>query len=125
MTTLLRWTSALLFVSAVAAMMTLLFADVANALRLTPLHRQAGAISLMLIGLSYVSLQLSLRLSRAEKLRGVLLGGAFLLWGSGQFLPSGSWATALDTVVVVIFVTDLSSVIIDNLKAGKHEKSGS
>lgn len=105
-------------------MLTLLLSDALNALRQTPIHRQAGAISLMLIGLSYVSLQLSLRRSRSEKIRGVLLGGAFLLWGSGQFLPSSAWATALDTVVVVIFVTDLSSVIVENLKAGKHEKSG-
>lgn len=120
MATVLRWLSAILFVSALAAMVTLVISDAMNAWHLTRVHRQAGAVSLMLIGLSYASLQLSLCRSRTETTRGVLLGAAFVLWGLGQFLPAGVWATGFDTAVVVIFVTDLSWVIVENLKAGKH-----
>lgn len=102
-------------------MVTLLVSDVINALTLTPLHRRAGALSFMLIGSSYVALQLSLRRPRSEKVKAILLGVAFLFWGSGQFLPPSPCATAMDAAVVVIFVVDLSLIIIESLKRDRYE----
>src|ERR1700743_877394 len=121
MATLFRWLSTILFVSALIAMGTLLVADALNALTLTSLHRTAGALSFMLIGSSYVALQLSLRRPRSEKLKAILLGIAFLFWGSGHFLPPSPWATAMDTAVVVIFVVDLSLIIVESLKRNHYE----
>jgi hypothetical protein len=116
-----RWLSTILFVSAIAAMLTLLTSDAWNALTLTAVHRCAGALAFMLIGSSYVALQISLRRPRSEKLKAILLGIAFLFWGSGQFLPPGLFATAMDTAVVVIFVVDLSLIIIEHLKRNYYE----
>lgn len=121
MTTLFRWLSTLLFVSALLAVATLLVSDATSALTLTELHRRAGALSFMLIGASYVALQLSVRRPRGEKLKAILLGTAFLFWGSGQFLPPSLFATAMDSAVVVIFVVDLSLIIIENLKRHPYE----
>ena len=121
MATLFRWLSTILFVSALAAMLTLLISDALNALTPTPLHRRAGALSFMLIGSSYVALQLSLNRPWNEKVKAILLGIAFMFWGSGQFLPPSLWATAMDTAVVVIFVVDLSLIIIESLKRNNYE----
>jgi hypothetical protein len=46
-----------------------------------------------------------------------------LLWGCEQFVPAGPWATAMDTAVVLIFVVDLSLIIVGNLRSAHHEKS--
>jgi hypothetical protein len=116
-----RRLSAVLFVSALAAMLTLLVSDALNALAATAVHHCSSALSFMLIGSSYVALQIGLRRPRAEKLKAVLLGTAFLFWGLGQFLPPGFFATAMDTAVVVIFVVDLSLVIVENLKRNHYE----
>ena len=76
-----RWLSTVLFVSALAAMVTLLVSDAFNALTPTELHRCAGALAFMLIGLSYVALQISLRRPRSEKVKAILLG---IACGVGQ-----------------------------------------
>ena len=119
--TLFRWLSTILFVSAIAAMLTLLISDALNVLTPTTVHRFAGALAFMLIGSSYVALQISLRRPRSEKVKAILLGIAFLFWGSGQFLPPSLFATAMDSAVVVIFVVDLSLIIIENLKRSHYE----
>lgn len=48
--------------------------------------------------------------------KGVMLGVAFLLWGSEQFLSPSVWVTAMDSLIVLIFVVDLSLIIVDRLK---------
>jgi hypothetical protein len=116
-----RCLSTILFVSALAAMATLLVSDALNALTPTATHRCAGALSFILIGSSYVALQIGLQRPPAEKIKAILLGTAFLFWGGGQFLPASLFATALDTVVVVIFVVDLSLIIVENLKRNHYE----
>lgn len=102
-------------------MLTLLVSDVCNALAPTTIHRRAGAFSLILIGASYIALQLSLRRPSGEKVKAILLGIAFLFWGSAQFLPPSPWATAMDSAVVVIFVVDLSLIIVESLKRNNYE----
>src|SRR3954463_11912719 len=121
MTTLFRWLSTIFFAFALVAMLTLLVSDALNALNFTAIHRRAGALSFMLIGSSYVALQLSDPRPWNEKLKAILLGVAFLLWGSGQFIPSSPAATAMDSVVVVIFVVDLSLIIVESLKRRHYE----
>ena len=117
----MRNLSALLLISALAGMATLLVFDAWNHLRLTSIHQRVGALSFMLIGISYISLQLSRGRPWRERYKGVLLGLGFLFWGSEQFLTPGPLATALDSLVVLIFVSDISLVIVDHLK---HKDDG-
>jgi len=116
MTKLLRWLSAIFFICALGGIVTLLIFDTLNGLRLTDMHQRAGAVSLILIGCSFISLQLSLRQRWDEMLKKVLLGVAFLFWGGEQFLPSSPWVTAMDTLVVIIFVVDLGLIIVEHLR---------
>jgi hypothetical protein len=102
-------------VLAIAAVFGLLLADGVNQLQYTPLHQQTGALAFVLIGSSLIWEQLSSRGSK-EKLKQTLLGLAFILWGGEQFISSGPIVTILDSVVVLIFVCDLSLVILSRLK---------
>jgi hypothetical protein len=125
MTTIFRWLSAILFISALGAVLTLLVFDTLNQLRLTPIHQHAGALSFALIGASYIGLQLSWGRRWHERIKELLLGVAFLLWGSEQFLPPSPWVTAMDTAVVLIFVVDLSLIIVGRLRQSRMEMDGS
>ena len=51
----------------------------------------------------------------------VFLGLAFVLWGAEQLLPVSRWVTAMDCLVVTIFVIDLSLITIEHLKRKDHE----
>jgi hypothetical protein len=121
MAKLLRWLSTIFFILALAGIATLLAFDVLNRLKPTPIHQRAGALSFMLIGASYISLQLGTRRRWSETLKGVMLGVAFLLWGGEQFLPPSLWVTAMDSLVVLIFVVDLSLIIVGRLKRNTPE----
>jgi hypothetical protein len=112
----LRKLSALLLVSALAGMAVLLIFDVWNRLTITPFHQRMGALSFMLIGASYISLQLGSVQHWKDKLKRVLLGVGFFLWGSEQFVSPGHLMTVMDSLVVIIFVSDLGLVIVDSLR---------
>jgi hypothetical protein len=116
-----RQLSAFLLVSALTGMVVLLVFDVLNRLSLTSIHQRVGALSFMLIGASYISLQLSRVQPWKEKLKRVLLGVGFFLWGGEQFLSPGPLVTFMDSLVVIIFVSDLSLVIVDSLRCKDDE----
>jgi hypothetical protein len=120
MKTLFRGLSAMLFISALLAVGALLVFDALNQLRLTPVHQQTGALAFILIGASFIGLQLSSGRRWSGALKEILLGTAFVLWGSEQFLPASPFVTALDSLVVLIFVCDLSLIIIARLKRKDH-----
>jgi hypothetical protein len=117
MTRPLRWVSVLLFLSALGALGTLLASDFLHSLRLTLFHQRAGALALILIGSSYIALQLGLRRRWNEALQGIFLGGAFVFWGGEQFLPPGPAVTAIDSAVITIFVVDLSLIIVGQIRS--------
>jgi peptidoglycan/LPS O-acetylase OafA/YrhL len=112
----LRSLSLLLLVLALAGLVTLLVFDTLNHLRLTSFHQRTGALSFMLIGASYISLQLATRRRWNEKLKGILLGTGFFLWGCEQFVPPSPLVTVMDSLVVLIFVVDLSLIIVHRLQ---------
>jgi hypothetical protein len=111
----LRRLSGILFTLALVSVGWLLLTDAWHRFQPTSGHRRAGTFALIFVGASFVCLQLSRRSARAERLKGVLLGMAFVLWGGEQFLPAGPVATAIDCAVIVIFVTDLGLIIKDGL----------
>ncbi len=121
MPALFRALSAAFFVSAIVAISILVVSDIFNQLRFTTVHRNAGALALILIGSSYIGLQFSSRRPWTEMAKSISLGSAFLLWGWEQFLPSSPWVTAMDTLVVLIFVVDLSLIIVERLKRANHD----
>jgi len=53
-------------------------------------------------------------------IQGVLLGIGFFLWGCEQFMPPGPLVTVMDSLVVLIFVSNLGLVILDRLKQREH-----
>jgi DNA replication protein DnaC len=70
---------------------------------------------LMAIGISYFVLILTLRRSIGQRLVGLSVGLAFVLWGLEQFLTDQAVVSFIDDVVVFLFVVDLSIVIRHNL----------
>src|SRR6266571_1239533 len=99
MAKLFRSLSVIFFVSALIGVATLLTSDGWYRLDLTILHQRAGSLSLIFVGLSYISLQLSARRGWDELIKGILLGVAFILWGGELFLPPGKLVTAMDSIV--------------------------
>lgn len=121
MATLLRWLSTLFFILAALGIITLVTFDILNRLSYTSIHQRAGALSFMFIGSSYVGLQLSTRRPWKKLLKECLLGIAFFLWGGEQFLAASPWVTAMDSMVILIFVLDLSLTIVARLKRKDQE----
>jgi hypothetical protein len=113
---LFRKLSALLLVSALAGMAILLVFDVLHDLSLTAFHQRAGALSVLLIGASYICLQLGSHSHLRDKLKRIPLGVGFCIWGSESFMPTGHIITVMDNLVVIIFVSDLGFVILDSLR---------
>jgi hypothetical protein len=104
-----------LLAAALGTIVLLVISDAAHGLRFTALHSRLGAFALIMIGLSHVSLQIVSGRPRGELVKGILLGGAFALWGTEQFLPPSRLVTAMDTAVVAIFVVDLAMIILNGL----------
>jgi hypothetical protein len=117
---LVRQLSAIFLIAALADTICLLVFDGSNRLRLTLIHRQTGALSFMMVGASYICLLLSDEQLWRERIKGLLLGTGFFLWGCEQFMQPGPLVTAMDSMVVLIFVTDLGWFILQSLKKRKR-----
>jgi len=73
-----------------------------------------SAIPLIAIGASYICLIVTLRRTPGQRLVGILMGLAFVLWGVEQFLTDHEVIAFIDDIVVFLFVIDLSIVIRQN-----------
>ena len=120
MSKFLRILSGVLFLLALVALAFLLLSDLWLRFQPAPSHPHASALALMFVGASFVCLQLSATGRGRKTLKGVLLGLAFVLWGSEQFLPPGAGTIAIDCVVITIFVTDLGLVIKSSLRPDRQ-----
>jgi DNA replication protein DnaC len=81
-----------------------------------PISLKSG-IPLIAIGISYFVLIITLRRTPGQRLVGILVGLAFVLWGLEQFLSDQAMISFIDDVVVFLFVVDLSIVIRHNLRS--------
>jgi hypothetical protein len=90
--------------------------DVIHGLQPSGLHSHLGALALIMVGSSCMSLQVISRRPRRDIAKGITLGAAFVLWGVEQLLPASRWTTAMDTSVIMIFVIDLGLIILDGLE---------
>jgi hypothetical protein len=100
-----------LFCFALVTLAWLLVPDLWNSFHPSLRHQQAGALALIFVGSSFICIQLSATKRLKETFKGVLLGLAFVFWGGEQFMPPGAAVTAMDSVVIAIFVLDLGLVI--------------
>ncbi len=89
--------------------------DVQNAFHYDAAHLRMGSPPFILIGLAFIAYQLSQSCPWRQRVKGLLLGVAFALWGSEQFLPASSWLTLMDDIVIGIFVVDLGVIVAGRL----------
>lgn len=106
----------LFFIAALAGNVILIGVDVLHGFALSTLHQHLDALPLMMIGLSYIALQLASTGDRADRIKGIFLGIAFLCWGGEQLLPTSKIVTLLDEGAVTIFVVDVSLVIWSRIR---------
>jgi hypothetical protein len=86
-----------------------------------PISLKSG-VPLMAIGISYCIFILTVRRTPGQRLVGIFMGLAFVLWGLEQFLRDRALISFIDDVVVFLFVVDLSIVIRQSLKSGAGER---
>ena len=111
-----RLLCACLAAAALGALLALGANDALLCFAFSPLHRLFGALALIMIGASYVALQTCDRRPLADRMKGMFLGAAFVMWGLEQLLPPGRIVTAMDFMVVAIFVVDLNLIIFAQLR---------
>jgi DNA replication protein DnaC len=81
-----------------------------------------SAVPLIAIGISYSLLIITLRRTLGQRLVGIFMGLAFVLWGAEQFLSDQAVISFMDDIVVFLFVVDLSIVIRQNLRSCAGER---
>ena len=117
----LRWLSIILFILALVAVAGLWLSDAQRHLHTMSRHQQMGALPLTLIGLSYIAFQFAGKRRITERIKGLFLGLAFVLWGSEQLLPPSPWVMVMDSLVISILVVDLALIIKEHLKRKDEE----
>jgi hypothetical protein len=117
----LRWFSGGLAVAALAAGAGLLICD-AKMWAFPVLSVAAiSAGPLLLIGTSFLIVQLVIRPRWSELLKNVLLAGTFLLWGTIQLMPQNYLAQRLGNVVIVLYVLDLAWTTFSSLNSQEED----
>jgi len=71
-----------------------------------------SAVPLLIIGASFLLVQVRLRPRWMELLRNLLLASAFILWGIVQLLEQNALSKKLGDVVIALYVLDLAWLIL-------------
>lgn len=82
----------------------------------TSMHTRISAASLLLAGCGWLTLQAVRRPNAAALVKGVMLGLAFVFWGIDQLLRPGMVATILGDLVIVLFIVDLTWMMMGELR---------
>lgn len=106
-----RVLSILFLASSLISFVTLLCYDARQDFRYDASHLRMGSFPFIFIGISFICYQLSLHRPWRQRIKGLLLGLAFALWGSEQFLHASMGLTLLDNVVIAIFIVDLGLIV--------------
>ena len=110
-----RYLSLLLLAGSIVGVAGLWWGDAGRGFKFDTDHTRRGSIPFILLGFAFMAYQLSLNIPWPQRIKGLMLGVAFALWGSEQFLPPGPGLTLMDNVVVMIFVVDLGLIIVGQL----------
>jgi hypothetical protein len=89
--------------------------DIQNEFHYDAAHLRKGSPPFICIGLAFIAYQLSRSCPWCQRAKGLMLGAAFALWGSEQFLTASPWLTLLDNLVIGIFVVDLGIIMAGQL----------
>ena len=125
MNKILRWLTMVLVAIAVACSIALL---TSNAPIDIPLGFSAPVISaapLLLIGVSFLVVQMMLRPCWTELLKNILLAAAFILWGVVQLMEQNALSKRLGNVVIALYVLDLAWVILSSVNPTGTNRSSS
>jgi CDP-diglyceride synthetase len=85
--------------------------DICHGFHYDAAHARKGSPPFIFIGLSFIAFQLSQKKQGLQQVKGLLLGAAFALWGTEQFIQPGLWLTILDDLVIGVFVADLGAIM--------------
>jgi hypothetical protein len=113
--------STLFFIMALGGVVVLVFTDCLHHYDVTAMHQRLDSLPLIMIGLSSMTVHLGTKLNRADRLKGVFLGIAFMLWGGEQLIPPSQISTLMDEGAVTIFVIDVSFIIWSRLSLAQSE----
>jgi hypothetical protein len=109
---ILRCVSYVLAILALAACVGLMVGDVGigNLTHLSP--AMASAAPLLLVGTSFLFVQLSLRPRLLDLFKNLTLAGTFLLWGIVQLMPQNALSMRLGNLVIALYVLDLAWITL-------------
>ena len=85
--------------------------DIGHGFHFDGMHLREGAPPFVFIGLSFIAFQLSQQRLGRQQVKGLVLGAAFALWGTEQYIQPSLWLTVLDDLVIGVFVVDLGTII--------------
>jgi hypothetical protein len=77
-------------------------------------HRSIAAFPLLLSAVALVVLQVARRLTVMERVKRIMLAGAFLFWAVNQFWPDLRAATLFNDIAIVLFVLDICLGIVSD-----------
>jgi hypothetical protein len=120
---LIRFLNWLLVIFALLAGILLLLSDIFS---FSFPHAPISSSPLLLIGAAYLAFQLLTGPTLLDLCKALIVSSAFILWGIDQILSPGWFATTLGDVVIVLYVIDLSWLMLDRLKqkyGGNTQKS--
>ncbi len=100
-----------LSVAALTSGALLLLLDGFAAFTQSRFHAAVSAAPLILIGLSWLSLQRGIKTHPIQFLKRLIAVVAFVLWGVQQMLPAGKVASTLGDVVIALFVLDMALIV--------------
>jgi hypothetical protein len=112
MHTFARWLTRAFAITAVGCCLGLLVSDTKWGPRLGWSTALTSAAPLLLIGVSFLVVQIIRRPRRADLMKNALLAAAFILWGIVQFMRPSAVSKRLGDVVISLYVLDLAWVII-------------
>ena len=117
--TIPRWISYGLSILSLAACAVLLVADTGQWTHPGRLTAAVSAAPLLLVGVSFLVVQMVIRPRRSELLKNVLLAATFLLWGTIQFMPQSTLSIRLGNLVIALYVLDLAWVTLGMVHSGR------
>lgn len=71
-----------------------------------------SGVSLLLVGIAFLNLQLTIRPWSKELLKNLLLAATFILWGVIQLMPRNTLSLRLGRLVIALLVLELAWVIL-------------
>jgi hypothetical protein len=118
--------SAVALIAAFASAVLVLIPDVLLVIgidpRTFPIHLRSST-PLIMIGLSYFFVQITLQRTLLQHVLCILVAVAFVLWGLEQFLTNTTAIKIIDDIVVFLFVLDLAFVIRERLQEHNRSKA--